>query len=103
MAYLQIGMVIGVILSLAFLIGYFIKSVRDNHYMKYPVTQDTLEAFQYTYEELDLDSFTYALYIILVIVLNLVFILVIMLTSVAIWPIIIFYLILVVIINLKYK
>jgi hypothetical protein len=103
MIYLQIGMVFGVILALAFLAGYLIKSVREGVYWEYPVTQDTLEACQQSFKDIDLDPYTYGFYVTALVILNLGVMGFLMLLGTLAWPGLAISLLIGVVVKLRYK
>ena len=103
MIYLQIGMVFGVILALAFLAGYLIKSVREGIYWEYPVTQDTLEVCQHSFKDSDLDPYTYGFYITVLVILNLCVMAFLMLLGTVAWPVLALSLLIGAIVKLRYK
>ena len=73
MMYFQIGTVIGTVLSMAFLAGYFIKPVR-NYYWKGFITKDTLEAFTRPPSEVGFDYLNYFNYLSVIVTMNLILI-----------------------------
>ncbi len=88
MMYFQIGTIIGTVLSLAFLAGYFIKPVRS-YYWKGFITKNTLEAFTGTPSEVGFDYLNYLSYLSVIVAVNLIFMAAIMLLSIVVSPLVI--------------